>query len=75
MARPRKSQPSGTIRDAIRREIERRGLTGYRLVQMLEGRVSRTAVYRFLSTDGATMDVRTAEAFLEVLDLGVVPGK
>lgn len=75
MARPRNPKAGGAIRDSIRREIERRGLTGYKLVQMLDGRVSRTAVYRFLSTDGATMDVRTAEAFLDVLNLGVVPSK
>lgn len=72
VAKARNPKDRGTIREAIRREIERRGLTGYRLVQLLEGKVSRTAVYRFLSTEGATMDVRTAEEFLKLLDLDVV---
>jgi len=59
------------IRDAVLRAVKEKGLSGYRLAQMLEGKVSRTAVYRFLS-DGANTDVSTAEAFLDVLDLAVV---
>lgn len=59
------------IRDAIRKEIERRGLSGYAMVELLHGRVSRTAVYRFLS-DGGSTDVATAEAFLDVLKLRIV---
>lgn len=59
----------GPIRAAIRAEVAARGLSGYRLVKMLDGEVSRTAVYRFLSGDGASTDVATAEKFVEVLDL------
>lgn len=65
-----KKTKSGTIREAIRKEVAARGLTGYQMVEALRGKVSRTAVYRFLS-DGGTTDVATAEAFLEVLDLTV----
>jgi len=60
------------IRDAIRAEVKRRKLTGYQLVESLRGKVSRTAVYRFLA-DGGTTDVATAEAFLGILDIRVVP--
>jgi hypothetical protein len=62
----------GPIRVAIRKAIKNRGLSGYRLVKMLDGKVSRTAVYRFLSEDGASTDVATAEKFVEVLGLRMV---
>lgn len=67
-----KARKDGPIRAAIRDAVDARGLSGYRLVQLLNGRVSRTAVYRFLSGDGASTDVATAEQFVEVLGLRLV---
>lgn len=60
-----------TIREAILAEVKRRKLTGYAMVKALAGRVSRTAVYRFLN-DGGSCDVDTAQAFLDVLGIDVV---
>lgn len=59
------------IRSAILKAVEDRGLSGYRLAEMLKGRVSRTAVYRFIAGESNT-DVSTAEAFAEVLGLELV---
>jgi len=70
-AKAKKSVGGGVIRAAIVNEVKARGLTGYQMVGLLEGKVSRTAVYRFLS-DGGTTDIATAEAFFNVLDLTVV---
>jgi ribosome-binding protein aMBF1 (putative translation factor) len=67
----KRSRAKSPIRDAIRRAVKARGMTGYRLAKELSGKVSRTAVYRFLR-DGKTTDVATAEAFFEVLGLRVV---
>ena len=58
------------IRDAIHAAVKAKQLKGSDLVDALEGRVSRTAVYRFLA-DGGTTDVETAEAFFDVLGLSV----
>ena len=67
----KKSVPkSGPIRAAIMAEIAKQELTGYRLVEMLKGKVSRTAVYRFIS-DGASCDVETAEEFFGVLGIKI----
>ena len=65
----RKKDP-GPIRAAIMAEIEKQKLTGYRLVELLKGKVSRTAVYRFIS-DGASCDVETAEEFFGVLGIKI----
>lgn len=67
----KKSRVKSPIRDAIRKAAKAKGLTGYQLVEALRGKVSRTAVYRFLA-DGGTTDVATAEAFFGVLGLRVV---
>lgn len=64
-----KASPS-PIRDAIRAEIKARKLSGYQVAEALRGKVSRTAVYRFLA-DGGTTDVATAEAFMNYLDLRI----
>lgn len=75
MSTRKKQQHKGNaIRGRILATIESRGLTGYRLAEMLKGRVSRTAVYRFIS-DGVNSDVATAEAFVEVLGLELVESK
>jgi ribosome-binding protein aMBF1 (putative translation factor) len=66
-----KQKHKSPIRDAIRKAIADQGLSGYRLAAMLDGKVSRTAVYRFIG-DGANTDVSTAEAFMEVLGLKLV---
>jgi len=71
----KKQSKAGSIREAIRVEVANRNLSGYRLVKMLDGQVSRTAIYRFLAGDGASTDVATAEKFLEVLDLRVVSNR
>jgi plasmid maintenance system antidote protein VapI len=44
------------IREIIRREMQKSGLTTYRLCKMVEGRVPRRTVYDFLSgrTDTTT---------------------
>ncbi len=70
----RKKKAKSPIRDAIRAEVKRRKMTGYQMVEALAGKVSRTAVYRFLA-DGGTTDVATAEAFLDVLGIRFVGPK
>ena len=67
----KKTRTKSPIRDSIRAAVKKKGLTGYQLVEALRGKVSRTAVYRFLA-DGGTTDVATAEAFFAVLGLRVV---
>lgn len=73
-SRKKKSATPGRARRAIDARIKERGLTGYQVAEALSKKVSRTAVYRFMS-DGATTNLRTIEAFLDFLELDVVPKK
>jgi hypothetical protein len=72
--RKKKTRAKSPIRDAIMAAVKKKEMTGYRLVEALRGKVSRTSVYRFLS-NGGTTNVATAEAFFEILGLCVVEKK
>ena len=67
----KKVEVPSSIRDAIRERMKTLELSAYEMTKRLQGRVSRTAVYRFVN-DGGSTDVATAEAFLSDLGLKVV---
>jgi DNA-binding phage protein len=67
----KKVEVPSSIRDAIRERMKTLELSAYEMTKRLQGRVSRTAVYRFVN-DGGSPHVATAEAFLSDLGLKVV---
>ena len=69
-AKTKKVETQSVIRDAIRFRMKTLYLSAYEMTKRLDGRVSRTAVYRFLN-DGGSTDVATAEAFLSDLGLKI----
>jgi len=56
------------IRDAIMAEVERRGLNAYQLWKLVEGKVSRTTVYQFM-TGNTSLTTETATHILSALSL------
>lgn len=70
-SRKKSPKASSPIRDAISKAFDRKNFTVYTFSRALEGKVSRTAVYRYFS-DGATTNVATIEAMMDLLDLKIV---
>ena len=62
------------IRQAIIKERDRRGLTNYRLAQMVKGQIHPSAVYRFLNGQIPLNSIRTS-ALLDALGLKIVLNK
>lgn len=63
--------PMSAIRDAILRQMQKLGLTIYRVALMVKGKVPQRTVYAFLTgkTDAGT---ETASAIMEALGLAIV---
>lgn len=71
MAKKSKKSPVSPIRSEVEKALKRQGYSGYTFAQALKGKVSRTAVYRYLS-DGASTSVETIEHMMKLLGLKIV---